>query len=81
MIRLTSGRQAKEVNRLELQVKDLQMTLEQTIDKQRKSEGGLTEAGRKVRSPACTFRSAYVNAAVWRGAVPAREDSRRRTGE
>ena len=39
---------AKELNRLELQVKDLQMTLEQTIDKERKSEIALVEATRKV---------------------------------
>jgi len=41
--------QAKEINRLDLQVKDLQMTLEQTIDKERKAEISLVEANRKAR--------------------------------
>merc|ERR1712216_626741 len=39
--------QAKEINRLDLQVKDLKMTLEQTIDKERKAEISLVEANRK----------------------------------
>jgi len=41
--------QAKETNRLDLQVKDLQMTLEQTIDKEKKAEISLVGAGRKSR--------------------------------
>merc|ERR1740115_45694 len=39
--------QAKETNRLDLQAKNLQMTLEQTIDKERKAEISLGEANRK----------------------------------
>jgi len=41
--------QAKEMNRLNLQLQDLQMTLEQTIDKEKLSETTLVEANRKSR--------------------------------
>jgi len=41
-------RMKKEINRLELQIKDLQMTLEQTADKEKLAEINSTEADRKV---------------------------------
>lgn len=39
----------KEINRLELQLKDLQVTMEQTIDKERRASGQGTESVRKAR--------------------------------